>query len=267
VDDKADYHQGEPPDPSLAPVETATPTLLPSPTATGVPATATSVPATSTRPPTLVPTPTLTRTPAPSPSATPPEPAPGGGEGEACAAPDPRFAPVVEVAVLLKLKPFCALEPVHEEMGLVQLYWSAGVISAAGGETPTVSRNMAILSQEARRVTVLGSKDPAALLTSYAAYESRWRPTMPARSPTCEILVPPAGAVFPTESLGDVWCTESLWLTIGWPIAPPVAARLTTQVTGVEQREGLLMEVRAGSTTYLIAVDYEQRRAVVYEMP
>lgn len=225
--------------------------------------TATAVPPTPTRVPTL--------TPSPEPSAVPLTATPPLDDGEVCRLPDRRFTPVIELAKTLEHDRFCANDSVKEERGLLQLYWPGALISSANADiadgempaTPTTSPSWVILAPDAGQVTILGSRDPASPVTSSALYESSWLPTMSERSPTCAILVPPTGAIFPTKAIGAVWCEESLWLTIGWPMAPPASAHLATQ----DLDNGLLMEMRVGDARYLVAVDTDQHHAVVYELP
>jgi hypothetical protein len=245
-----------------APAVPATPTLSP---------TATARPPTATRIPTMTPRPTSTPAPSPSPTTALPTLAPAVEGGDGCLATDPRFAALVELAAVHGLQGTCAVDLVQEEDGRVQVTWPSALIPDVVGATadgfmpdvPPESLNWVILAQNARKVWVLDSRDPSIPLIIFTAYQSHWLPTMPARSPTCDILVPPAGAVFPTEAIGAVWCAESLWLTIGWPVAPPLAAQLAVQ----EMEAGLFVEVRAGGSRYLIAMDYEQRRAIVHQVP
>jgi hypothetical protein len=261
VDANAEYQPGEVPDSVVQSTETPAPLVpSPSPTPTVMPPAATLTP---------LPTPTLFLS--PSPAALAPTLTAVVDDDPDCRWPDSRFTPVMELATSLQLKSLCALDSVKEETGFLQHYWPEALISSLARSTPagatpappTARSSFVMLAPEAGRVTIFGSKDRASLLATFATYESSWQPTMPERSPTCAILVPPPGAVFPTEAIGVVWCAESLWLTLGWPMFPPIPARIATQ----RIRDGLLMELRADSDRYLVAVDYEQRRAIVHHVP
>ena len=171
----------------------------------------------------------------------------------------------------LELSSLCTLGAVREETGLLQRYWPGPLVSRAAEvpvddgmlPTPTATPSLVIFSQPLGRVTILSREDLVSPTHAFAVYDSDWRPTMPERSPTCAILLPPAGAIFPTQAIDQVWCAESLWLTIGWPMASPVAVQIATQ----DIQDGFLMEVRSEDANYVIAVDYVQRRSVVHELP
>jgi hypothetical protein len=289
VDAMAEYQQGELPDLPPPATETPIPPVTPEAAPTALPPTVAVVPATPTPAPTvtprgtftpapsltattipLTPTPraTLTATPSPAATAIPPTPTPSEDD---CRLPDTRFLQVLEAAMVLELKSLCTLGAVREETGFLQRYWPGPLVSrAAEGAvdegilpTPTATPSLVILSSPTGKVTILGRGDLVSPTHTFAVYQSDWRPAMPERSPTCAILVSPAGAVFPTHAIGQVWCAESLWLTIGWPMASPIAVQIATQAIP----DGLLMEVRSEEAHYVVAVNMEQRRSVVHELP
>lgn len=234
--------------PTLATVTLAEPTVV-----ALAPAAATCTP---------LPTSPSISTPLPTPYAVSPIATPTQNSGNVCRVPDSRFAAVVDLAAAWQLKVPCARSGVTEEAGLVQFYWPNSLTSQPVAKiTENEKRSIVIVAQESRQIYVLDRRNTEIPLAGLSVYHDTWHSALPETAPTCDILVPPDAAVFPTRGIGLVWCAESLWLTIGWPTSAPRAAHLLVQ----EIWGGLLMEVREGTKTYMIAIDNEQYRAVIDE--
>ncbi len=237
----------EMPDTLVMPTPPAAPELTPEPTLT------------ATLLPTLTKTPMAPATEDPRPTASPmPE-----SDSLVCREPDARFAPVLAQAFSAGLDLQCATGPISESSGELQVFWW----NAEHPDPNRRFRSLMLARGDSRTIYVLNGKDATTYSADIKIHRDAWDPSMPERPTACAGLTPPQGHLVPTRGFGEVWCTQSLWISIGWPQEPAIAVRLMVQ----ETQDGLLLEARkaTGRTDdfYLVAIDFSPRLATVYQAP
>ena len=194
------------------------------------------------------------------PSTTPPTPTATAGEELPCSTLDSRFRPVVRQAGILGIDLPCATSGTTDETGIVQVFWQE--IDRAD---PSVRlRSFVIVREATQTLYVLQGKDTATYQAEARAFEDGWSTTMPDKAEACAPLVPPPGYTMPVRSVGRLWCEQSLWNSIGWPVAE---AEVVTLVAQGDRNKLLLQISDEGTPTQLLAIDLDARAATVYQVP
>ena len=193
-------------------------------------------------------------------------PVPTATDELACGTLDPRFAPVVRQARALGIALPCSTSAddagsaATTEPGTFQTFWQ----EIDQSNPPVRLRSFVIVREATETIYVLRGKDTATYQAEARAYEDTWKATQPELPAACAPLVPPPGHTMPTQSIGGLWCQQSLWNSIGWPVADAEEGTLVVQ----GDRNRLLVRLSNDTTgTYLLAIDLDARAATVYQTP
>lgn len=194
-----------------------------------------------------------TPTPTPSPTFSPTAPPPVGG----CATPvDPVFQPALDR--FRSLYPTadigCPTGPAFSVQGAIQEFWA----NVTDPNPHTHFRSLMVWRSDNREIYVVDGEDTAASRGPFRAYTDTWDESQPEISPKCAQMTPPAGYQLPIRGFGKVWCTNSLWDSIGWPNQRELGNTLLVQPTAA----GLLLRVPALQVSYLMVLDYRGMWAV-----